>query len=811
MLSPNMWLTVSVFAFAVISSSSHQLRNWLSPEHNLALIPMPRAVAVKPQCEFHFGHAAPLRIPRNADPAGREILADRFSRLGVQSSDNNARAFLTIRRMHGQPESYTLDVDRSRIAIVAADGAGEMDAFATLAQLVQPTAIPCVHISDRPAMRWRFVSDDISRGPLPTMAYFAKRIKRLATYKINGYSIYLENVVRRPGHEDETRADALTKGELAQLARLALRYHMQFVPEQESFGHLGALLANARYADVRENPTTDLISPAVPRSYRVLRDLFSSEFAGLPNVRFIHIGGDEPFELGTGRSVAMVRANGYGFVYARHMLRVAKIAQDLGARPILWGDELLQHPDAMQYLPRSIIVAPYWYHVEPSYANYIVPLRKAGFDVVVAPSVANFSQFFPDLTSATKNIAGFVDDGKALHARGMLLTIWIGLRDELYDATWYPVAFAAAHAWEQKGPSNDQFCPRYAALMFSNEDACGAFGDLAALGDWFAGAFPYDTPDTLLRADRRVPFLDAQIRIHTNDYPRMTQLVADLQARTASLNGSQDVHERNAVRLAALRYGLLMQWLTGSGLSESKIEGAERLHLAEWRYENRPLTATDQVTQAYRILEPIPKVQTVAFRLPATPVTHPAEEVRRIFAWLRAQDPTTADPSFLFEDTLRYIVRGRGIEPSQAAPFLARSDALLTSSTDPVAHAAGRYLFAVIRKAEMPVEIRHDYQTLLSVGPRTNPATFTTPAYRILADLGNHEADLSAVQEAVRVLPRSGSAVQALDAQQQRTRSMENCFNTFVHEWELVRRTGGGIDDERARLAPTVQAAFCSA
>ncbi|MBV9149029.1 MAG: hypothetical protein JO024_04145, partial [Candidatus Eremiobacteraeota bacterium] len=143
-----MWLTVSVFAFAVISSSSHQLRNWLSPEHNLALIPMPRAVAVKPQCEFHFGHAAPLRIPRNADPAGREILADRFSRLGVQSSDNNARAFLTIRRMHGQPESYTLDVDRSRIAIVAADGAGEMDAFATLAQLVKPTAIQCVHISD---------------------------------------------------------------------------------------------------------------------------------------------------------------------------------------------------------------------------------------------------------------------------------------------------------------------------------------------------------------------------------------------------------------------------------------------------------------------------------------------------------------------------------------------------------------------------------------------------------------------------------------------------------------------------------------
>ncbi|MBV8728067.1 MAG: hypothetical protein JO233_09785 [Candidatus Eremiobacteraeota bacterium] len=356
-----------------------------------------------------------------------------------------------------------------------------------------------------------------------------------------------------------------------------------------------------------------------------------------------------------------------------------------------------------------------------------------------------------------------------------------------------------------------EFCRRYALLTFGSEPACGAFSDLASLSNWFASAFPYDTPDTLLRADRRVPFLDDQIRLHARDYPQIANIVRDLQDRIILMRGPQNFHEGNAVLLAALRYEFLVKWLSGSPIDRSDIERAEHLHLAEWHYENRPLTAVDQVAQAYRMLEPTPALPHTALALPKPAPRQPAREIRQIVAWLRKKDPTTVSRRFLFGDTLAYIVHGRGVEPSQAAPYLTRANALVTSSTDPAAHVAGRYLFAVIRKAEMPVEIRREYRTLLTVHAKSNATPFTAPAYRILADLGNHEADLAALQDAVRVGLHAGAAVQALDSQQQRVRAMENCFNTYIHEWELVRRTGGSIDDERARLAPTVQRAFCSA
>ena len=76
------------------------------------------------------------------------------------------------------------------------------DALATLAQLPERArrlrALACTTIDDRPALRWRIVSDDISRGPLPTMAYFEERIRALAALKINGYSPYMEQVFADP-------------------------------------------------------------------------------------------------------------------------------------------------------------------------------------------------------------------------------------------------------------------------------------------------------------------------------------------------------------------------------------------------------------------------------------------------------------------------------------------------------------------------------------------------------------------------------------------------------------------------------------
>jgi hypothetical protein len=55
-------------------------------------------------------------------------------------------------------------------------------------------AIPSLVIRDWPSMEWRGVSDDISRGPIPTIDYLKMQIRTLAEYKINLVGFNLEHV-----------------------------------------------------------------------------------------------------------------------------------------------------------------------------------------------------------------------------------------------------------------------------------------------------------------------------------------------------------------------------------------------------------------------------------------------------------------------------------------------------------------------------------------------------------------------------------------------------------------------------------------
>jgi len=285
-----------------------------------------------------------------------------------------------------------------------------------------------------------------SASALPTMRTFKARILRLASYKINGYSLYMENVVRRPGHETETRADGLTPAQLQDIAALCARYHMAFVPEQETFAHLESLLQNPAYADVRENPDvgSGLITPAAARTYDVLRHLLTGEFSGIEGLHLIHIGGDEPFELGTGRSAALVRNEGYARVYGEHMAKVAAIVHALHARPLMWGNELIAHPEIARYLPRDTIVIPYDYDDDVATFPRLIRIpQRAGFALLAAPSTRTYAGLFSDLPVSSPNLHPF--PGQALRdpRLGLRLTYCGACCRHRYDPSRYPIQYRA--------------------------------------------------------------------------------------------------------------------------------------------------------------------------------------------------------------------------------------------------------------------------------------------------------------------------------------------------------------------------------
>jgi N-acetyl-beta-hexosaminidase len=134
--------------------------------------------------------------------------------------------------------------------------------------------IPAVKIIDWPTMRWRGVSDDISRGPVPTVDYIKKQIRTEAFFKLNMHSFYMEHTFSSESHPlIGPEGGSLTAAEIKELVAYARHYHVELVPEQQTFGHLHKALRLEKYADLAETPYGDVLSPQQEGSYKLNRRL----------------------------------------------------------------------------------------------------------------------------------------------------------------------------------------------------------------------------------------------------------------------------------------------------------------------------------------------------------------------------------------------------------------------------------------------------------------------------------------------------------------------------------------------------------
>src|SRR5262245_25909407 len=246
-------------------------------------------------------------------------------------------------------EGYVLIANAEGIVIAGKGTAGTFYGVQTLKQLVQgegkAAIVPALKIIDWPTMRWRGVSDDISRGPVPTVDYIKRQIRTEAFFKLNMHSFYMEHTFSSPSHPlIGPEGGSLTPSEIRELVTYARKYHVELVPEQQTFGHLHKALRLEKYADLAETPYGDVLSPQQAGSYRLVDDWYKELNELFPG-QFFHIGSDETFELGEGQSRAQAQAKGVGPVYFEHLNRVRELLRPYNKRLMFWGDIALNHPN----------------------------------------------------------------------------------------------------------------------------------------------------------------------------------------------------------------------------------------------------------------------------------------------------------------------------------------------------------------------------------------------------------------------------------------------------------------------------------
>lgn len=416
-----------------------------------------------------------LGLQRAAAAAGpAEVLVGLLSDAALQPQ--LAGLDLAPLRSRG-PEAYLLLVEPQRILAVGNGPAGTFYAIQTLKQLLRANAtraadgaptIPCLRILDWPGLTYRGYSDDISRGPIPTMEFFKREIRTMSEFKMNMLTFYTEHVFKLKKHPIIAPPDGITADEVRELSAYAQKYHVELVGNFQSFGHFGNILWHPEYANLRE--TGWIITPAREESYKFLDDVYS-EIAPAYASKLFNVNCDETYGLGEGPSKPMVEKIGVGGVYVQHMNRLHDMLKGkYGKRMMMWGDIALQHPEIVRNLAKDTILLSWGYGAAANYDGAIQPFVKAGLDFMVCPGVSCWSQIFPRYSNAVVNIRNYVRDGARFGALGMLNTTWDDDGENLFHWNFYGTNWGAQCAWRPTNSEIEAYDAAYAQVSYGAAD-----------------------------------------------------------------------------------------------------------------------------------------------------------------------------------------------------------------------------------------------------------------------------------------------------------------------------------------------------
>jgi hexosaminidase len=486
-----------------------------------ALHLVPRPAAVERLTCAHPRSAVPLSVGGDFDAGARSELDERWTALGIGALRvvPQRRAVITVRRDPAlAPQAYRLSIADGHASIASADAAGAFYAAMTLAQLPIRSGgrwtVPCVKIEDRPALRWRVLSDDVSRGPLPTMRYFEERIRTIAAFKMNGYSPYMEHVFVSPSDPLPAPLDGITPAQLRDLAVYAARFHVALIPEQQSFAHMHNTLRVERYAGAAELPHGFLLAPNASLSQEYLARIIGQELEAVGRPPFFHIGSDETATLGLGQTQDYVKARGRSQVYADHIVAMDRLIAPSGARLMLWDDGIENDPGIMKLIPRSSVIVNWHYGAEATFEPYIRTIAGGGLEQMIAPGASNWNEIFPNVAVALLNERRFIDEGRSAKVLGLFQTVWHDDGETLYEATWYPVLYAAAAAWQSDDVEPAQFANDFPSAFFGAQDP-SLSADAGELGVVLTALEPgdasYGQTDALFWAGAFDPAAAAQV------------------------------------------------------------------------------------------------------------------------------------------------------------------------------------------------------------------------------------------------------------------------------------------------------------
>jgi hexosaminidase len=363
--------------------------------------------------------------------------------------------------------------------------AGERNARATISQLLRayPAMMPRVRIEDAPAFAVRGAMLDVSRTRVPTMLEMRDIVASLAALKYNHLQLYTEHTFAYAGHEEAWAGHgAFTPDEIRRLDELCAQHGIELAANQNCFGHLAHWLRLPRYAHLAETHGEWMfdvwprsgpfsLSPAEAGSLELVDDWLGQL---LPCFRsgLVNIGCDETYDVGWGKSKALVEAEAAAFmaegmdaekargeararVYLRFVEQICRRVRARGKRPMFWADIALAHPQRVGEIPEDLVALAWGYEPHSEFDRWCELLSAAGGsgrEVWVCPGTSSWRSTIGRTRERDENMTNAAAAGLKHGAAGYLVCDW---GDTGHHQTWpitlHALSKGAQAAWSAEG------------------------------------------------------------------------------------------------------------------------------------------------------------------------------------------------------------------------------------------------------------------------------------------------------------------------------------------------------------------------
>jgi hexosaminidase len=203
----------------------------------------------------------------------------------------------------------------------------------------QKVNLPLCQLKDYPSLAYRSVHLDVKHH-LEKTEYYYELLDKLASYKINGIILEVEDKLKFKRQPAVASADALSIEEWKKISDYAKERHIEISPLVQGLGHASFILKHPEYMELRDSPESDwAFNPLDPKTYEVQFDLYLDAMEAFPYGKYLHVGGDEVHTTGRGSKESPLK------LQLMWLDKVAKFAEEHGKTPIFWDDMPLKQAD----------------------------------------------------------------------------------------------------------------------------------------------------------------------------------------------------------------------------------------------------------------------------------------------------------------------------------------------------------------------------------------------------------------------------------------------------------------------------------